>query len=121
MNPPTVRDYLQFSDYFVVFGALSLLLGIFAYVRRKSIISLLAGGVSGIALVAAGILVQKGERFGPESLVLRGYALGLIICLLLLGRFLPVYLKTKSLYPAGVMAAGAVLGIVAGIAGLLVS
>lgn len=121
MNDSPAREFLPIPDYFVIFGTISLVLGIVAYVRRKSIISLFAGGVSGIALVAAGLLILKGERYGSEHLVIRGYWLGLLLCALLAGRFLPAVLRTKQLYPAGIMTVGAIIGVAAAIAGLLSS
>ena len=107
---------MVFSDYFAFFGAVSLLLGILGYVRAKSIPSLIAGGISGIGLVAAAIIAVRkagGEGVNP------GYILGLVLSVLLLGRFLPVFLKGKKFYPAGIMAVLSLLGIVAGIAGLI--
>lgn len=107
---------MVFSDYFAIFGAVSLFLGILGYVRAKSIPSLIAGGISGIGLIAAAIIAvlkAGGEGVNP------GYILGLVLSVLLLGRFLPVFLKGKKFYPAGIMAVLSLLGIVAGIAGLI--
>ena len=42
-------------------------------------------------------------------------------CVLLLGRFLPAFLKSKKFYPSGIMALLSVLGVVAGILALMKS
>lgn len=102
---------MKYSDYFVFFGAVSLALGILGYIRAKSIPSLIAGGISGIGLVAAGVMVM---RQGTA-----GYIVGLVLSVLLLGRFLPAFLKTKKFYPGGIMALLSVLGVAAGVLGLM--
>lgn len=107
---------MQYSDYFVLFGTVSLILGILGYVRAKSIPSLIAGGISGIGLCASGVIALRkagGDGVNP------GYIMGLVLSVLLLGRFLPVFLKGKKFYPAGIMAVLSLLGIAAGIAGLI--
>lgn len=106
---------MKYSDYFVFFGAVSILLGILGYVRAKSVPSLFAGGVSGVLLVVAGLMALRREQVAGLNW---GYLTGLIVSVLLLGRFLPGFLKTKKLYPAGIMAVLSILGIVAGILGL---
>lgn len=107
---------MKYSDYFVFFGAVSLVLGILGYVRAKSVASLFAGGVSGVLLVVAGIMALKRA---DSSGVNYGLVVGLVVSVLLLGRFLPGFLKSKKFYPAGIMAVMSVLGVVAGILGLL--
>lgn len=105
------------SDYFVFFGAISLLLGILGYVRAKSFPSLIAGGVSGIGLVASAVVAAKQALSNSGTNV--GYVMALVLSILLLGRFLPAFLKTKKFYPAGIMAVLSVLGVAAAIAGLM--
>ncbi|MES2706497.1 MAG: TMEM14 family protein [Verrucomicrobiota bacterium] len=105
-----------FSDYFVLFGAVSLVLGILGYIRAKSMASLVAGGISGVGLVASGIIALL--KTGSSS-VNPGYIMGLALSVLLLGRFLPGFLKSKTFYPAGLMALLSLLGIAAGISGLV--
>lgn len=107
---------LKYSDYFVFFGAVSLVLGILGFVRAKSRASLFAGGVSGVLLVVAGTMALKREHVDGLNY---GYVVGLVVSVLLLGRFLPGFLKSKKFYPAGIMAVLSVGGIAAGILGLL--
>lgn len=101
----------EYSDYFALFGAVSLVLGILGWVRARSVPSVVAGGIAGIGLVASAMVCA---RWGTP-----GYIMGLALSALLLGRFLPVYLKTKQIYPAGLMALFSVLGVIAGVLGLV--
>lgn len=107
---------LEYSDYFMFFGAISILLGILGYVRAKSVASLYAGGLSGIALAASAAIAARKEHSGGVNY---GYIVALVVSILLLGRFLPVFLKSKKFYPAGIMAVLSVLGVVAGILALM--
>ena len=105
-----------YSDYFMLFGVLSMILGALGYFRGKSRASLYAGGISGLLLVGAAFAAAK--RAGTSG-VNSGYVMGLVVSVLLLGRFLPAFLKSKKFYPAGIMALLAVLGVIAGILALL--
>jgi uncharacterized membrane protein (UPF0136 family) len=71
--------------YFLVFAALTAAGGIFGYVKSQSVPSLIAGVLSGLLLATAGVLV-------PQR-TMTGAILGLVISLLLLGKFLPAVLK----------------------------
>ena len=104
------------SDYFFLFGAACIVLGIVGYRRSQSVASLFAGGVSGILLAVSGVMALKREGLSGVNF---GYVCGLVVSILLLGRFLPGFLKSKKFYPAGLMAVLSVLGIVAGILGLM--
>jgi uncharacterized membrane protein (UPF0136 family) len=80
-----------------VYGLVSLCGGIQGYVVKKSTASLVAGGISGVILVAATVLLIMG----------RGWSLwvALLVSAALVGRFLPAYLKdTQNVWPALVMA-----------------
>lgn len=105
-----------YSDYFLLFGAVSLILGISGYLRAKSIASLIAGGISGIGLAASAVVAMKHKDQPGVNL---GYVMALVLSVLLLGRFLPAFLKSKKFYPAGIMALLSLLGVAAGIAGLM--
>lgn len=118
MTPLPTPTFPSISDYYAFFGAISIILGILGFVRAGSRASLIAGGLSGIALVGAAFVIAKHYKFEPEHLN-RGYIMGLVLSVLLLGRFLPGYLKTKKFYPAGIMALLSLGGITAGILGLL--
>ena len=94
-------------QYFLIFGVVSILLGLVGWLRAGSKASLIAGGTSGALLVVAGFVAG-----------MVGLWLGTIVCLALAGRFVPTFIKGRQLYPAGVMAILAVVGLVLGIRAL---
>lgn len=78
----------------VGYGVLVLVGGIIGYVKAKSRASLIAGITLGALLgVAAGLLATGST--------VAGAALGLVSALALIGRFLPAFLRTKKVMPAG--------------------
>jgi len=81
--------------YLIVFGILTLIGGVMGYVKASSIASLVAGGVAGILLLVAAFLIPGQAQ--------AGLILGLVVSVLLLGRFGPVLLKGGSFMPAGLM------------------
>ncbi|MGF1491641.1 MAG: TMEM14 family protein [Microcoleaceae cyanobacterium] len=48
----------------IAYGALSLLGGLFGYVKAKSTVSLMSGGISGIILILLGVLALQGKAWG---------------------------------------------------------
>ena len=74
------------------------------FVKAQSTASLVAGGISGILLLVAGYLLK--------SNVTPGLILGGIVCLALAGRFVPAFLETHKMMPAGMTAILSVIGIV---------
>ena len=115
MNSPS---FPSISDYYVIFGAISIILGFAGFLRAKSRASLIAGTLSGLALLGAGFVIAKHYTIEPES-IKTGYILGLVFSVLLLGRFLPGFLKSKKFYPSGILALLSLGGVMAGILGLL--
>lgn len=115
MNAPS---FPSIADYYALFGAVSIILGILGFVRSKSRASIIAGTLSGLALLGAAFVIARHYISEPEKLS-RGYTIGLVVSVLLLGRFLPAFLKTKKIYPAGIMAIFALGGVAAGIVGLM--
>lgn len=73
------------------------------FVKAQSKASLIAGAVSGILLAVSGYLMPS--KPGAGSLV------GLVVSLMLLGRFLPAYLKKGVVMPALPMAILSAIGI----------
>lgn len=90
--------------YFFAFGFLAVVGGTVGYVRAKSRASLIAGVISGVGLVAAGVLVGSGS----QSL---GLVVGLVLSIALAGRFVPAFVRTRKPMPAGMMALLAVGGV----------
>jgi uncharacterized membrane protein (UPF0136 family) len=84
-----------FKIMHLVAGALTALGGLIGFLKAKSVPSLIAGGVSGALLIVAGILSTSNPR--------NAAILGGIVSLLLLGRFLPAFLKSKAFMPAGMV------------------
>jgi uncharacterized membrane protein (UPF0136 family) len=95
--------------YFIIFGLLTILGGVIGFVKAGSTASIIAGSISGIALIVAAYLL-------PGNIVL-GLAIAGLVSILLAGRFIPVFLKTGQVMPAGLMsllsAIGLILAIVA--------
>jgi uncharacterized membrane protein (UPF0136 family) len=99
---------MEIAYYYLFAGVLSATLGLVAWRRVGSKASLIAGGISGILLLVAAALGLSG-RFGA------GNILGIAVCVLLAGKFIPGFLRKKTFYPDGLMAAVAVIGAVLGL------
>lgn len=96
--------------YLFLFGVLTIGGGVMGYVKAKSRASIIAGSISGLALIAAGWLI------GVETTT--GLALGFAISLALAGRFGNAYRQTKKPMPAGLMAVLGLAGVVITLLGL---
>lgn len=76
----------------LLFGVMNLAMGIQAYVSTRSLPSLLAAGTIGLIILSTSLLFKTNPKIS--------YIATFVCCLLLLGRFLPVYLKDMSkVYP----------------------
>lgn len=90
--------------YFIVFGVLTIAGGVIGYVKAGSVPSLIAGSTCGILLLAAAFLL-------PNHAVI-GLAIGLLTSLLLAGQFIPKFIRTGAVMPAGMMSILSVIGLV---------
>ncbi len=90
--------------YFIIFGLISIAGGVMGYTKAGSTASLIAGGLSGLILVAAGFLL-------PGQPV-AGLALGGFVSLLLAIQFLPKFISAGKMMPAGLMSILSVLGVI---------
>jgi uncharacterized membrane protein (UPF0136 family) len=90
--------------YFIVFGILTIAGGVIGYVKAGSMPSIIAGSISGILLLVAEFLL-------PDHRV-AGLATALIISLLLVGQFIPKFIRTGKVMPAGMMSILSVIGII---------
>ena len=90
--------------YLYLFGALTIVGGVVGFMKAKSNASLIAGSIAGVALLAAGYLA------GTKGAL--GLVVGLVVSIALGGRFVPGYLKSRKLMPAGMMAVLSFAGIV---------
>ncbi len=93
--------------YFIVFGLLTILGGIMGYVSKGSLPSIIAGSISGLALLAAAFLL-------PNNVV-AGLVLAALVSVLLAGRFVPAFIKTGAIMPAGMMSVLSVIGAIVAI------
>jgi uncharacterized membrane protein (UPF0136 family) len=92
------------QTYYFVFAALTILGGIIGYVNKRSTASLVAGGISGMLLVVAALFLNT----KPTG----GLILGLVVSVMLAGRFIPNFMEKKVLFPSGVMSLLSTAGIV---------
>jgi len=91
--------------YFIVFGALTIVGGIVGYLKAGSVASIVAGSITGVLLLVAAFLL-------PEHRTI-GLATGLIVSLLLAAQFVPKFLRTGRVMPAGMMSILSAIGIIA--------
>ena len=97
--------------YFIIFGLLTIVGGVMGYVKAGSAASLIAGSICGVLLLIAAFML-------PGYLT-PGLILALVVSLALAGRFLPAFIKTGHLMPAGLMSVLSVIGIVMAIIALI--
>jgi uncharacterized membrane protein (UPF0136 family) len=93
--------------YFVVFGILTIAGGVVGYVKAGSMASIIAGSIAGVLLLVGAFLL-------PEHRA-AGLAIAFIISFLLAAQFIPKFLRTGRLMPAGMMSILSVIGIIAAI------
>jgi uncharacterized membrane protein (UPF0136 family) len=93
--------------YFIIFGLLTIAGGIIGYVKSGSASSIIAGAITGVLLLVAAFLL-------PQYRV-AGLAAALIVSLLLAAQFVPKFIRTGRIMPAGMMSVLSVIGIIAAI------
>jgi uncharacterized membrane protein (UPF0136 family) len=93
--------------YFIVFGALTIIGGIVGYTKAGSVASIIAGSITGVLLLVAAFLL-------PEHRMV-GLATALTVSLLLAAQFVPKFLRSGRVMPAGMMSILSVIGIIAAI------
>lgn len=90
--------------YFLIFGALTILGGVIGYVKAGSVPSIIAGAITGVLLLVAGALL-------PEHRA-AGLAAAFIVSLLLAAQFVPKFIRTGKVMPAGLMSILSVIGVI---------
>jgi uncharacterized membrane protein (UPF0136 family) len=89
----------------LLYALLTMVMGILGYVApttsHPSIISLIAGVGIGALLLGALALGKTNPRVGRISAA--------VITLLPLGRFIPTFIKTHAVYPAGIMVVAGII------------
>src|ERR1044072_7214821 len=91
--------------YFIAFGVLTIAGGIVGYAKAGSVASIVAGSITGILLLVAAFLLPQHRTIG--------LATAFIISLLLAAQFVPKFIRTGRVMPAGMMAILSVIGLVA--------
>lgn len=97
--------------YFILFGILTIAGGIVGYAKAGSVVSIIAGSISGILLLVAAWLMPDHQA--------AGLIVALVVSVLLAGQFVPKFFSTHKVMPAGLMSVLSVLGIVVAIAAWL--
>ena len=90
--------------FYIIFGILAALGGIFGYVKAGSKASIIAGVISGILLCIAALLLGSHPNYGLVG--------GLLVSVLLAGRFVPAFITKGGFMPAGLMSILSVIAIV---------
>jgi uncharacterized membrane protein (UPF0136 family) len=90
--------------YFLIFGALTIVGGIIGYVKAGSLPSIIAGAITGVLLLIAGALL-------PEHRA-AGLATAFVVSLLLAAQFVPKFIRTGKVMPAGLMSILSVIGLI---------
>jgi uncharacterized membrane protein (UPF0136 family) len=102
LRVPTGMDWTKL--YFLTFGALTIIGGIIGYVKAGSLPSIIAGAVTGVLLLLAGSLLSSHR--------LIGLATAFVVSLLLAAQFVPKFIRTGKVMPAGLMSILSVIGII---------
>ncbi len=90
--------------YFLIFGVLTIAGGVLGFVKAGSAVSIIAGSISGILLIAAAFLLP--DHLGA------GLAIGFIVSLLLAAQFIPKFIRIGKAMPAGMMSILSLIGLV---------
>jgi uncharacterized membrane protein (UPF0136 family) len=93
--------------YFILFGVLTIAGGIVGYFKAGSVASIIAGSITGVLLLVAAFLLPQHRGVG--------LATALVVSLLLAGQFVPKFLQTGRVMPAGMMSILSVIGVVTAI------
>src|SRR5213082_1961976 len=93
--------------YFIVFGILTIAGGVVGYVKAGSLPSIIAGAITGVLLLVAGFLL-------PEHRA-AGIATAFVVSFLLAAQFVPKFIRTGKMMPAGMMSILSVIGLIVAI------
>ena len=93
--------------YFLIFGALTIIGGIIGYVRANSLPSIIAGSITGVLLLVAGSLLSSHRVIG--------LATAFVVSLLLAAQFVPKFIRTGKVMPAGMMSILSLIGLIVAI------
>ncbi len=97
--------------YYLIFGILTIAGGAYGYFVKGSLASIIAGGVAGALLLVAYALVS--------GKVTAALVLGLVVSILLAGRFAPLFFKGAAFMPAGLMTILSIVGLIISLAAFI--
>jgi len=89
----------------IVYGAMIALGGMMGYAKAQSVESLLTGVASGAALIVAGLVMRRGIR--------AGLGVALLVTVGLIAFFVPRYLQSQKMMPAGMTVILSIIALVA--------
>lgn len=98
------------TGYFTLFGLLTIVGGCIGYAKAQSVASMITGLITGFLLLAAGWLALQGP-LGRNI----GVPIALVVSLFLAALFVPKFISTGKMMPAGLMSILSVIGIVVAI------
>ena len=90
--------------YFFIFGALTIIGGVIGYVKAGSLPSIIAGTITGLLLLLAAWILPSNRMIGLVT--------ALIVSLLLAAQFIPKFIRTGKMMPAGLMSILSAIGII---------
>ena len=90
--------------YFLAFGVVTIAGGIIGYSKAGSVISIVAGAITGSLLIVAGVILPQYREFG--------LVLAVLTSAILAAQFIPRLLRTRRVVPAGVMSVLSVIGLI---------
>jgi uncharacterized membrane protein (UPF0136 family) len=93
--------------YFFVFGILTIAGGIIGYVKAGSTPSIVAGSITGVLLLIGAWLI-------PEHRI-AGLITVLVVSILLALQFIPKFIRTGKMMPAGMMSILSAIGLIVAI------
>ena len=90
--------------FYILFAIVSIVGGLIGFATKRSKASLIAGSISGVLLLVSAVLVPIHSGFG--------LTIGLVVSLLLAGRFIPAFILKHAIFPAGVMSLLSIVSVI---------
>ena len=89
--------------YYVIFALLTIAGGVMGFVSAHSRASLIAGVVAGVLLLVASFLLNRQQ--------VAALIIGLLVSVLLAGKFIPDFIHKKAIVPGGMMSLLSIVGV----------
>src|SRR5436305_582303 len=88
----------------LLYGAIMIALGLLAYFKDNSVMSLVGGGAIGVLVIFGAALAQNYPTVGN--------GIAAVAVLAALGKFVPKVVTERQIYPAGVIAALSLIALI---------